>query len=137
VPAPLHLTTVIVVCRHSSVIFVCLTNKRQELFAASINQYIDAKYNTCYKHYLQFVCQAVNLRANSGNAGPTVSITGLTTGIFNNNTNTYSATPTDAINYKIITASTGTSMKIAFIAVWGNSELQVKHATTYSEWYHL
>jgi hypothetical protein len=28
----------------------------------------------------------INLRANSGNAGPTVSITGSTTGIFNDNT---------------------------------------------------
>ena len=33
----------------------------------------------------------INLRANSGNAGPTVSIIGSTTGIFNDNTDTYSA----------------------------------------------
>jgi hypothetical protein len=73
----------------------------------------------------------INLRANSGNAGPRVSITGSTTGIFNDNTNTYSATTTDAINYQIVTASAGTSMKIAFIAVWGNSAVQVIPATTY------
>jgi hypothetical protein len=74
---------------------------------------------------------AINLRANSGNAGPTVSITGSTTGIFNDNTNTYSAATTDAINYQVVTASTGTSMNIAFIAVWGNSAVQVTPATTY------
>jgi hypothetical protein len=62
----------------------------------------------------------INLRANSGNAGPAVSITGSTTGIFSDNTDTYSAAPTDAINYQVITGSTGTSIKIVFIAVWGN-----------------
>ncbi|MGA8083556.1 MAG: hypothetical protein WB988_17015, partial [Candidatus Nitrosopolaris sp.] len=73
----------------------------------------------------------INLRANSGNAGPTVSITGSTTGIFIDNTNTYSAATTDAINYQVVTASTGTSMKIAFIAVWGNSAGQVTLVTKY------
>jgi hypothetical protein len=73
----------------------------------------------------------INLRANSGNAGPAVSITGSTTGIFNDNTDTYSAATTDAINYQVVTASTATSMKVAFIAVWwklgcsGNSCYQV------------
>jgi hypothetical protein len=73
----------------------------------------------------------INLRANSGNAGPTVSITGSTTGIFNDNTNTYSAATTDAINYQVVTASTGTSIKIAFIALWGNSAVQVTPVTKY------
>jgi hypothetical protein len=44
----------------------------------------------------------INLRANSGNAGPTVSITGSTTGIFNDNTDAYSAATTDAINYQVV-----------------------------------
>jgi hypothetical protein len=73
----------------------------------------------------------INLRANGGNAGPAVSITGSTTGIFNDNTDTYSAATTDAINCQVITGSTGTSIKIAFIAVWGNSAVQVTPATTY------
>ena len=62
----------------------------------------------------------INLRANSGNAGPAVSITGSTTGTFNDSTDTYSAATTDAINYQVVTGSTGTSIKIALIAVWGN-----------------
>ena len=73
----------------------------------------------------------INLRANSGNAGPTVSITGSTTGIFNDNTDTYSAATTDAIDYQVVTGSTGTSMKIAFIAVWGNSAVQITPVTKY------
>ena len=50
------------------------------------------------------------------------SITGSSSGNFNDNTDT------DAINYQVVTASAGTSMKIAFIAVWGNSAVQVKKA---------
>jgi len=73
----------------------------------------------------------INLRANNGDAGPTVSIIGSTTGIFNDNIDTYSAATTDAINYQVVTASAGTSMKIAFIAVWRNSAVQVTPATTY------
>jgi hypothetical protein len=73
----------------------------------------------------------INLRANSGNAGPAVSITGSTTGIFNDNTDTYSAATTDAMNYQVVTASAGTSMKVAFIAVWGNSAAQVTPVTKY------
>jgi hypothetical protein len=73
----------------------------------------------------------INLRANGGNAGPTVSIAGSTTGIFNDNTDTYTAATTDTINYQVVTASAGTSMKIAFIAVWGNSGVQVTPVTKY------
>ena len=54
-----------------------------------------------------------------------------TTGIFNDNTDTYSAATTDVINYQVVTASAGTSMKIAFIAVWGNSAAQVAPVTKY------
>jgi hypothetical protein len=35
------------------------------------------------------------------------------------------AATTDAINYQVVTASAGTSMEIVFIAVWGNSALQI------------
>jgi len=73
----------------------------------------------------------INLRANSGNAGPAVSIIGSTTGTFSDNTDTYSAATTDAINYQVVTASARTSMKIAFIAVWGNSGVQITPVTKY------
>jgi uncharacterized membrane protein (Fun14 family) len=36
---------------------------------------------------------------------------------------TYSAATTDAMNYQVVTGSTGTSMKIAFIAVWGSNHV--------------
>ncbi|MGA8084211.1 MAG: hypothetical protein WB988_20345 [Candidatus Nitrosopolaris sp.] len=47
----------------------------------------------------------VSLRKNAGNAGPTVSIGANATGIFNDNTDTYTAAATDAMNYQIVTGS--------------------------------
>jgi len=35
------------------------------------------------------------------------------------------------MNYQVVTASAGTSMKVAFIAVWGNSAVQVTPVTKY------
>jgi hypothetical protein len=63
----------------------------------------------------------VNLRKNAGNAGPTLSIGANATGIFNDNADTYSAAATDAMNYQIVTGSTGTSLSISFIEVYGNA----------------
>jgi hypothetical protein len=63
----------------------------------------------------------INLRANAGNAGPALSITASTTGIFNDSTDTYTANTTDAMNYQIVTGSTGTSISISFIEVYGNA----------------
>ncbi len=63
----------------------------------------------------------VNLRKNAGNAGPTLSIGANATGIFNDNTDSYTAAATDAMNYQIVTGSTGTSISISFIEVYGNA----------------
>jgi hypothetical protein len=63
----------------------------------------------------------INLRANAGNAGPSVSITASTTGVFVDSTDTYTANTTDAMNYQIVTGSTGTSISISFIEVYGNA----------------
>ena len=63
----------------------------------------------------------VNLRKNAGNAGPTLSIGANATGIFNENTDTYTAAATDAMNYQVVTGSTGTSISISFIEVFGNA----------------
>ena len=63
----------------------------------------------------------VNLRKNAGNAGPTLSIGANATGIFNDNTDTYTAAATDAMNYQIVTGSTGTSISLSFIEVYGNA----------------
>ena len=62
----------------------------------------------------------VTLRKNSANATNTFSINA-------------SAATTDAMNYQVVTGSTGTSMKIAFIAVWGNSAVQVTPVTNYKK----
>ena len=72
----------------------------------------------------------VNLRANAGNSGVSVSIGGSSTGVFTDAVNTYTSATTDAMNYQIVTASTGTSMKLAFISVWGNLSIAAP-ATTY------
>jgi hypothetical protein len=63
----------------------------------------------------------VNLRKNAGNADPSLSISANATGIFNDNTDTYTAAATDAMNYQIVTGSTGTSMSISFIEVYSNA----------------
>src|SRR5215467_11264704 len=57
----------------------------------------------------------INLRANGGNTGVALSIGANTTGIFTDNTHTYTAAATDAMNYQIVTGSTGTSISISFI----------------------
>ena len=41
--------------------------------------------------------------------------------LFNDNTDTYTAAATDAMNYQIVTGSTGTSISISFIEVYGNA----------------
>ena len=63
----------------------------------------------------------VKLRKNAGNTGLTLSIGANATGIFNDNTDTYTAAATDAMNYQIVTGSTGTSISISFIEVYGNA----------------
>jgi hypothetical protein len=67
----------------------------------------------------------VNLRKNAGNAGPILSIGANATGIFNDNTDTYTAAATDAMNYQIVTGSTGTSISISFIEVYSNASPEV------------
>lgn len=63
----------------------------------------------------------LTLRANAGNAGSvSVSIGASSTGVFVDNTDTYTAATTDAMNYKLATASTGTSISISHLSVWGN-----------------
>ena len=61
------------------------------------------------------------MRKNAGNAGPTLSIGANATGIFNDNRDTYTAAATDAMNYQIVTGSTGTSISTSFIEVYGNA----------------
>jgi len=63
----------------------------------------------------------INLRANGGNTGVVLSIGANTTGIFTDNTHTYTAAATGAMNYQIVTGSTGTSISISFIEVYGNA----------------
>jgi hypothetical protein len=50
-----------------------------------------------------------------------LSIGANATGIFNDNADTYTAAATDAMNYQIVTGSTGTSISILFIEVYGNA----------------
>ena len=63
----------------------------------------------------------INMRKNAGNTGPTFSIGADATGIFNDNTDTYTAAATDAMNYQIVTGSTGTSISISSIEVCNTS----------------
>jgi hypothetical protein len=54
------------------------------------------------------------MRKNAGNTGVALSIGANATGIFNDNTDTYAAAATDAMNYQIVTGSTGTSISIIY-----------------------
>jgi hypothetical protein len=154
-PGSGNMITVDYISTNGDCIFAC-QNAAGTIFNTSVTQYFglsgslvsgqstetsaQVTVNTAFQ-FSQLTCNVtsngitnastINLRANSGNAGPAVSITGSTTGIFSDSTNTYSAATTDAINYQVVTASTGTSMKIAFIAVWGNSAGQVTLVTKY------
>lgn len=62
----------------------------------------------------------ITLRANGASAGVSASIAASTTGVFSDSVNTYVSAATDLMNYQLVTASTGTSMKISHISVWTN-----------------
>jgi hypothetical protein len=72
----------------------------------------------------------VNVRANAGNSAVSVSIGGSSTGVFTDASDSYTAASTDAMDYQIVTASIGTSMKLAVISVWGSLSTAAP-ATTY------
>ena len=117
-----NVRSIFIAIRKSYIHFHCTTYYCNTAF-----QFSQLTYNVTYNGITN--ASTINLRANSVNAGPAVSIIGSTTRSFNDNTDTYSAATTDAINYQVVTASAGTSMKIAFIAVWGN--ISAAAGTTY------
>jgi hypothetical protein len=78
----------------------------------------------------------LTLRANAGNAGSVaVSIGANSTGIFVDATDTYTAATTDAMNYKLTTGTTGTSISISHLSVWGN--ISAAAATTRPSYRHF
>lgn len=63
----------------------------------------------------------LTLRANGGNAGSVaISVANSTTGVHSDNSDTYIAATTDAMNLKLVTGAAGTNMVIQQTAVWGN-----------------
>ena len=63
----------------------------------------------------------LTLRKNSGAANQTVTITALTTGIFQDTTNTDSILASDTLDYEIVTPSTLTAITIRSISLLGDS----------------
>jgi len=61
------------------------------------------------------------IQSNSGNTSVAVSASNAQTGVLSDSTDKYTASPTDSMNYQIVTGATGTSLKISFISVWGNA----------------
>lgn len=61
----------------------------------------------------------LTLRAN-GSDVISLSIPASSSGVFSNSTDTYTAASSDLMNYKLVTAATGTSMTINHISVWSN-----------------
>ena len=49
-----------------------------------------------------------------------LSIGSSSTGVFIDATDTYTDATTDAMNYKLAIGSTGTSISISHLSVWGN-----------------
>lgn len=64
----------------------------------------------------------LTLRANGADTSLSVSIGASQTGVVSDsiNTDNYTASSTDLVNYKLVTAATGTSMNISHISVWTN-----------------
>jgi hypothetical protein len=60
-----------------------------------------------------------------------VSIGASSTGVFVDATDSYTAATTDAMNYKLATGSTGTSISISHLSVWGNISVQVATGRKY------
>jgi hypothetical protein len=74
----------------------------------------------------------LTLRANGGNAGSVaVSIGASSTGVFVDATDSYTAATTDAMNYKVTTGTTGTSISVSHLSVWGNINAQVATGRKY------
>lgn len=65
----------------------------------------------------------LTLRKNSGVANQTVTITALTTGIFQDTVNTDSILASDTLNYQIVTPSTLTAITIRSISLLGDSSI--------------
>lgn len=64
----------------------------------------------------------LTLRANGAGTSLSVSITGSGSGVFSNSnaSNDYTAATTDVMNYRLVTGSAGTNMKLQQLSVWGN-----------------
>lgn len=63
----------------------------------------------------------LTLRKNSGVANQTVTITALTTGIFQDTTNTDTIVASDTLDYEVVTPSTLTAITIRSISLLGDS----------------
>lgn len=63
----------------------------------------------------------VRLRINGGNGNQVVSLTGLTTGVFQDTSNVDSIVADDLINYSLVTGATGTSLVIRSISMVGSN----------------
>lgn len=67
------------------------------------------------------LASTVNFRKNSANGNQTVSITALTTGVFQDTVNSDSITASDTVNYQLITPSTATSITLTSISMLGTT----------------
>lgn len=65
------------------------------------------------------LASTVNFRKNSANGNQTVSITALTTGVFQDTVNSDSIIASDTVNYQLITPSTATSITLTSISMLG------------------
>lgn len=72
----------------------------------------------------------LTLRANTTNTGATVSIIASTTGVFSDSIDIYNSNASDLLNYKLVTASTGTTMKFSHMSVWTNLPIGAPGTTT-------
>ena len=84
-----------------------------ESFFSSAELNIDATASNLYIHVQINTVTAAStfdLRKNAASTAVTISIPALTAGSFEDATNTVGLVPTDAVNYRLVTGATGTSM---------------------------
>jgi hypothetical protein len=72
----------------------------------------------------------LRLRKNSADGNQVVTITGSTTGIFQDTTNSDFILATDDVNYSIVTGATGTSLVLRSISTLGLTNVSVSASTT-------
>ncbi len=90
-------------------------NAQANLIMATSLMQVNLTANTIVENSL------FRLRKNAGNGNQVVTCTGLTTGVFQDTTNSDSLVATDVVDYSLVTGATGTSLVVRSVALLADS----------------